>query len=72
MSAARETGPDSLLAVSMQAMAAAEQRRDQQLFMIAALDNHPDACRVAEDVLREIERRLDLAQIQHAVVRACA
>jgi hypothetical protein len=37
-----------------------------------ARENHPDACRVAKDVLREIERRLDLIQIQHAVVRACA
>ena len=61
--------PDDLLADAGQLVSEAEQRREQQVRLIAELAGNPDDLVYAERVLREIETTLEVARTHRAILQ---
>ncbi|WP_066924750.1 hypothetical protein [Methylobacterium sp. CCH5-D2] len=59
---------EDLLAAAIHAVTAAEQRRDQQLLFMASLAQESAALQTAKDVLAQIERTLELAQMHWTLI----
>ncbi|WP_336492209.1 hypothetical protein [Methylobacterium nigriterrae] len=57
------------LAVAIRHVAEAEQRRDQQIALVAELADRGEDRAAAEDMLREIKQTLRLARAQQALLR---